>query len=126
MLNSTTAIYNEELKGLSDTTKIKALKEIIQICREREIQLYFVNSPSYYKKGSSDNLRQIEDIINKEKATYWSFSKETLFLENPEYFQDIVHLNDVGATVFTKMLVKRIKDNMIKNQNTRYFISKYE
>ena len=120
LLTSVSLKYREGSKGVSDTIKIKALKEIIQICKEREIHLYFVNSPAYYKEGLADNLKEIECTFEKEKAVYWSYSKDTLFIENPEYFQDIAHLNDNGAKVFTKLLVKRIKDNMIKNQNTRY------
>lgn len=123
MLN-TTLYYSEDSKGETDNIKIKALKKIIHMCREREIQLYFVNSPVYSKEAILDSIGLVGRIIIEEKATYWSYTKEPLFLENPEYFQDIAHLNDDGAKLFTKILVNRIKDNMTKNTNGSLYISK--
>lgn len=100
-----------------DKTQAAALLEIIEICREEDIQIYFAEVPKYYTLDEADyyvRLRtELENIVSGEtiiKAAQLSFDNR-----NPAYYQDLFHLSGEGRRVYTKLLLEAVAENKEDN-----------
>jgi len=114
------AIYDEMRKDfkvkdcfLSEEVNYKTKEkyaEVITYCMKRGCTLFCVFSPKYKKYYSKLNpeFKQMCDSLG---CKYFDFSQQELFLQNPTFFFDELHLNDKGATLFTKMLL----DSLVVN-----------
>jgi hypothetical protein len=64
-------------------------------------------SPSYKKLP-----KEFDAYVHSLQTTYnipvLNHFKDTTFLNHPSYFRDIDHLNDEGATYFSKIIAKEI------------------
>lgn len=94
----------------TDEHKIDALRDIISICQQKNIDLIFVFSPIWLI--IEDNLRDtiIPDLCSQNGITYLNMSNDSTFINSPEYFSDRNHLNDVGARVFSSLLTEKITE----------------
>jgi hypothetical protein len=98
----------------ADSNKLTALGSIINICKEKSIKLYLVSSPYFHfenekQSNTSYSAKHALDIIHKGNVTYFDFSNDSTFIGKSRYFADINHLNDIGATLFTQSLIRKIK-----------------
>lgn len=87
--------YEHKSKEFEDKQNVH-LKEIIQLCEQKEIELYFFTSP-YYKFDIATG------IIDKHLPNYKDFSD--IFSEK-SMFHDQSHLNAKGAKKFTEIFIK--------------------
>ena len=69
--------------------------------------IVLVSSP-YWKSYGIPDLRIIEKIAEELGVPFFNYSDSDL-CNNPDYFADSMHLNDVGAHVFTEDVVGKIK-----------------
>ncbi len=94
----------------TDKHKIDAVRDIISICQQKNIDLIFVFSPVWLI--IEDNLRDtiIPDLCSQNGITYLDMSNDSAFINNPEYFSDRNHLNDIGARVFSSLLIEKITE----------------
>lgn len=89
-------------------TDIDFLKEIYALCLRRNIKLILLNTPVYSpEKISSRNLNYTL-FANKmfKAATLIDYSKMRF---EKKYFADETHLNNIGSTLFSKILIKDLK-----------------
>ncbi len=91
-----------------DSTQKQALREIISICEEEDINICFVEVPKYYTLDEADyyvRLRtELEEVVADEKiikASDLSFDNR-----NPAYYQDLFHLSGEGRRTYTKLLIE--------------------
>lgn len=103
-----------------DTNMTNALKNIISICVEKKIKLIVVSSPIFHTTKEKRNLvNPLADvalnIMHKKNVTHFDYSYDSLFIGRLDLFADKKHLNEKGATVFSRSLVKRIKQ--LQNMN---------
>lgn len=103
-------------KGI-DSTQKEALLSIIQLCKENNINLYFVEVPKYYTLSEADyyiRLREeLENVVAGEpiiKASDLSFDNT-----NPLYYQDLFHLSAEGRRIYTKMLLSAVAEDKEEN-----------
>lgn len=99
-----------------DMNMLNALEKIIQICKEKNITLCIVSSPLFHtadekRINNSFVENQALDIIRRENVKYFDFSYDSLFMGRLDWFADAGHLNEEGATNFTKALIRRIKND---------------
>ncbi len=99
-----------------DTNMMNALKNIIQLCQEKNIQLYIINSPIFHKVKEKKISYSISekiavDYINQSKVKYFDYSFDSTFSGKCELFNDRIHLNENGAKTFTNMIIKILKKN---------------
>ncbi len=95
---------------LPDTNKVNAILEIIQYCNMHKIQLIFIQSPIFAKVKKTKSTDLAEHLFKQNKVPFWDYLNDPFFLHNPDYFQDKDHLNDLGATCFSKLIVKRLEE----------------
>jgi len=93
---------------LIDEQKIKALNDIVFTCKEKGIKLIFVHSPiwSIIQDGFGDPV--FSEFCNKMNVSYLNISNHPIFINNPNYFADKLHLNYEGAQIFSNMLIDEI------------------
>ena len=103
-------------QSVVDPNMVNALKNIIRLCKEKNISLFIVSSPTFHtvneKQSPPSSASKLSlEIIRKENATYLDFSYDPLFIGKLEWFVDQNHLNDKGAKLFTSMLAERLKSH---------------
>lgn len=101
--------YYSEANGLIDVNKINALKDIAAICKMKNIVLIFICSPIYRNDSNIKNSQEIKKIADAYQSQFWDFENDSVFTKHPEYFEDITHLNDTGAKIFSKKVAERIE-----------------
>ena len=91
-----------------DENKIRALKDIISTCKQKNIDLVFVQSPNYWiliQDSYSNGI--ISDMCSESGIPYINMSADSTFMKRPDYFEDENHLNNEGATVFSNLLINK-------------------
>jgi hypothetical protein len=119
-------VTDEMLKAEAETTgesvidpnKVKALEEIIRICREKNINLFIVTAPVFHYPGDkkinpSPASRLSLEIMERNHVNYLDFTYDPAFIGQRELFFDIRHLNDVGSKIFSKILADTIKQRLV-------------
>jgi len=91
-----------------DENKIHALKDIISTCKQKNIDLVFVQSPSWLIIQDSVCKKIISDMCSENGIAYIDMSNDSTFIKRPDYFADMNHLNNTGAIVFSDMLVNKL------------------
>lgn len=114
---SINSISNEP--DVIDTNKVNALKYIIKQCKYKNIKLYFSISPKYHfildhNSQVTESQKLLKSIIETEKITFFDFNNTRFFQNKPYLFADQSHLNNGGATVFTGLIIKYLKDDISK------------
>lgn len=92
--------------------KMELLRNLLTTAEDKGIDVFVVTSPSFHSPCSScsSSSEKISEICEHCGFSYWNYTSEPEFLEHPEWFNDGAHLNEVGADVFTKLIVDRIMD----------------
>ena len=91
-----------------DSNKIRAFRETITDPKNAGAQVFVVFSPVFQKYSRNDDLVLCEKLCAAENIPFFDFSKDSSFLANRAWFQDVLHLNHKGATEFSKLLVSKI------------------
>ena len=79
---------------------------VLKTAKEKNIQMIVVSSPRF---GHVCENKVITAFCKEYDIPYIDMYNHVLFNEHPEYFQDPLHLNDVGAHIFTSLLFERLK-----------------
>ena len=87
--------------------KLLYLQKFIDDCKANNIQLVMCYSP-YYGQSVPKSIRIIEGMAKKNDVPFMNYGDDVRF-QNPEYFQDASHLNDTGARVYSKEIVRLLK-----------------
>lgn len=98
----------DKINDQLDSNKISAFKETITDAKNSGAQVFVVFSPVFQKHSKNDDLVICDKLCAAENIPFFDFSKESVFLQHKDWFQDIVHLNNKGATEFSKLLVGKI------------------
>lgn len=82
----------------------KLIAEISAICRKNDIELQGVKFPltSEYRSEIKGRGFSVEEVLTKHGHPILDFS--TIFDGHSEYFRDQDHLNELGASVFARIL----------------------
>lgn len=103
-------IFNRQWKEKYDGQAERAFRNTVERCKQCGAQLVFVLVPRYEVSEYSDlksykslkKIAQVNDILFIEDF----YQNDSLM--KPEYFKDILHMNSVGAPIFTRMLASRM------------------
>lgn len=107
--------YTKEDKCVVDRAKVQCLMEFINLCMDNDIKLYFCYSPRLnYKKDAS--LQYLFDIAKKYNIRVYDYGMDNLYRDSM-YFYDGSHLNNLGATRYTKEIATCLKYDL--NQSNR-------
>ena len=91
-----------------DSVKIKYMRKLIHEARRKGTKIIFCISPRYGTTPNSD-LDPIIKLAKEENVPLLNHYTDKRFTTKKKFFEDSFHLNRVGATAYTKMIVGEIK-----------------
>jgi len=103
-----TIVNNGFNKAYSLNDKLKFVEKFILLCGANDIPLIIVNSPIYLTNDILDSMNAEMKLLLKPytNCQYLDFTLDSSFKAHPEYFKDNLHLNEKGAELFTKKIIK--------------------
>ncbi len=112
--------------------QIEKLEQIIEVFRDRNVPMLFVNAPSYitdYSKRYKSDSELIKNFIEGKEIKFIDFNelRDSLGLKK-RHFIDSGHLNAKGALIVSEYLAKYLKRNFNfseKNKLTNYNNNRY-
>jgi hypothetical protein len=104
------SITNNKMYDEADSNKVNAFREFLVLAKESGANVFVVYSPIFLKFNQLQEINICRALCSAENVIFWDFSKDTLFLNNRQFFQDIGHLNNNGAIIFSNLMVDKIKD----------------
>jgi hypothetical protein len=119
--------WNREIESVAasqvsdiDSVRLSALKEFINIAKEKNINVVVIYSPIFRKFEKNLETEICNGICESEHVPFWDFSKDTLFLNNRHLFQDVQHLNHEGAKIFSNIITTRFKEEILNISDEGY------
>ena len=103
-------------KAKNDNRFIESFKKFILNAKSEEIDLIVVTSPTIFEDDYNQNesMLVMKHILNQEGIYFHDFTSDVSFKYKNELFNDISHLNDQGARLFTSKLILEIKKDLAK------------
>jgi hypothetical protein len=92
-----------------DSNKLSAFREFLSLAKRSGAKVIVIYSPIFLRSNKIQEIDICQDVCSDENIPFWDYSKDTLFLNNNHLFQDILHLNNNGAIIFSKLIVDEIK-----------------
>ena len=89
-----------------DTLKLHYMESLIKSLPVTKI--LFVISPAWHGKDK-DYFKPIDQLCQKYKIELIDYSDNPKYLHNDEYYNDVLHLNNIGADEFTRDIIARLK-----------------
>lgn len=91
-----------------DSLKLRYLTQLIHDCEKKSIKLFFSISPRY-NANNIGNYKPIIDIAQKREVPILNFETDTSFIHRKELFFDKMHLNALGAKIYSEKVAIEIK-----------------
>lgn len=108
-----------------DQTKISIFKSFIKDCQAAHIKLYIFISPPYVKfKYQDPSINLAKDIAMQDHIPFIDYTNDPQFLAHREYYADAGHLNAVGASVYTGIVLDTIESQKWQAYNLPLSFSK--
>ena len=103
---------NATFTNLFPQEKFAVLIEIIDVCNKNKIDVVVVNSPVFLTNPAHDQVsEQIRSLCALyPNASSLDYSKYDSVYNREKFFRDYSHMNNDGATLFTRALSKNIND----------------
>lgn len=109
-------IKEEGLPTIIDEMKRYYLAKFVQLCKQKNIWLVFYVSPSF-KKTLDYQFDYIKELSQEENIPFVNHYCDTNFVWNPDYFYDSVHMNQTGATAYSKIVASEMANLLKKFKN---------
>lgn len=90
-----------------DSLKYNYMRKFVKDVTEKKIPLLVVVSPKYGALDS-DDLQPIKDICEIYHVPFLDYYAAPEFMAHKEWFKEPMHLNDEGARMFSKRIVKSL------------------
>lgn len=112
----TTPVFNkyEDLKGV-DTTIVDKLRKIVWMAKQHNTMPIIVISPFYFEQNVAGNesYQALHILAREWEFELYDFTADQRFIGHPDLFYDELHLNDKGATLFTKIITDTLKTSSL-------------
>ncbi|SIT75377.1 hypothetical protein [Pontibacter indicus] len=103
-------VWKEKLKDFAqeehiDSTEVRLFGQFIEEAKKANCEVYIIISPTYRKYQQQTRSTQIaQAICDKEGVFMLDFNQDPIFLSNRSLFVDPTHLNEDGATLYSKII----------------------
>lgn len=89
--------------------KCKQLKNLLEKANKKGVEMILICSPVFKKTmGNSESKEVLKKLCEEAGAEYYDYSSEQIFLDHPEWFKDGTHMNNKGALVYTRMVIREL------------------
>lgn len=103
-------IIKEEPQKEVDLLKIKYFEDFVKMTKNNNIQLVCCVSPIYKAFSNEDYYGHIKQICEKYEIPFLYYEAEATIIEEKSYFKDRTHLNDSGASLYSNIIARKIKE----------------
>lgn len=104
-------INEESYSSSIDSNKLFCFQELIKDCNKAKIQLFILVSPYLnIDESRKRNITIEKKIAFSYHVPFYDFCEDSNFVKKNVYFKDINHLNSAGATVYTHLVIDKIRD----------------
>ena len=112
-INRANKVLVEEKQKRIDNLKLSYLEKLMIEAKRDNIPIVFLMSPKY--GVDSDSLSYEPEIALCEKygIPYCNYLNYETIATVPSYFQDIGHMNNDGAVVYTQMLINEVLEDYL-------------
>ena len=100
-----------------DSSKVLAFREFVKLAKQSKAKVLVIYSPIYQKYDKKQEITICANICYSENVSFWDYSKNNLFLNNNRLFNDVSHLNNTGAKLFSELVVSKIKKEIFKTSD---------
>ena len=97
-----------------DPIKISLFENFIKTASSNNIQVFCLISPIY--GGSGDNYRAIKELCIRLNVPFLDYSSSSYISNDKSLFQDLTHMNDLGARKYTSIIASRLKSYIDKDK----------
>lgn len=97
-----------------DSLKMDCLNRIINLCESKGIKLIFYASPAY-KNNSSQKYQYAKSLADKNKILFINHYSDTDFVNRKDLFYDAGHMNQDGATAYTRLIIPELRNALKDN-----------
>lgn len=111
-LNFNTNLERERIVRDIDDRKIELIDKFISECKTRGIELLFLISPRYKTVTDEDYFSFAITIAKRSDIPVYDFRNVSDISENPDFFNDPLHMNNDGAMYFTQHYICKILKNV--------------
>lgn len=98
----------EERINEIDSIKLYYVEKLIVEAKDNNIPIVFVVSPSFGIDSDTSNYETEIALCKSYGVPYFNFLNHDALVTNAGYFQDMGHMNDEGACVYTQLLIKEV------------------
>ncbi len=100
-----------------DKTILAANKEFLHLAKNSGAKVIVIYSPIYLSFKQKQEIDFMKKLCKEQKIPFWDFSNDSLFLNNKKYFKDVKHLNHIGASLYTNIIIEKLKKELkLKNK----------
>lgn len=108
IMNNSSAKDNKYLNLKKIDLKEKYLRKLIEDASSHNCKIVFTISPKYHG-GDSIFYKEELDIIREYKIPIVNRLNDSDIIFNQEFFQDATHMNNIGATKYTKSIITDLR-----------------
>lgn len=108
-VDSTLRAHSETPHKDFNQYSLKNFENVLKKYKSKKIPLIIACSPSF---RPNDNNARLKELCEKYDRPFIDMYDEEYFNNHPELFDDITHLNDAGAHVFTGMFFERLAKSL--------------
>ena len=101
---------DKELGSQIDYMKVKYIEKFIELCRKENLTLIFTVSPKYVLLSKEHWKEKVKEIANNNNIRLLDHEQDKYFLDHRELFKDLLHLNEKGANIYSRIIAKEITD----------------
>lgn len=110
----------EDTDATIDSLKLEFFEELLDITGNNNVKIMVVASPRY-GSDNSDVLNPLFDICKKNKVQILDYYADDEFMQHKEWFKEPMHLNNVGAKIFSSIVCEEINKIIQINNNANRF-----
>lgn len=99
-----------------DDSKVERFRSILCRAQEKGVKMVVVDSPKYKEScGPCASADIMKKLCEEYGALFFDNMQMPYFLERPELFNDVTHLNNDGAKFYTEMFLAEIRESVELN-----------
>lgn len=107
-----TEFVNNKTMGAVDSLKLKYLHKFVDLCRSNRVPLMLVMSPYYHRADTTKIIEPVRDLTHTPGVVFINQYNVPEYQGVDSLFDDPNHLNDRGATKFTRSLLPVMQATM--------------
>ena len=98
----------------TDYFKLMFFEKMLILSQSKNIPLLVVASPKLGMKNSAE-LEPVIDLCQKYKVPFIDYYADIEFMQHKEWFKEPMHLNNIGARLFSSKIVDSIRRTVSYN-----------